>query len=389
MVKGKNSRIIKIGGFAHVSAVSIGGGLPVVIQTMWKDRLSFEDIEGDAAERTISRIEALGKMGCGVLRFAVPDLNAAEVLGNLASMVSMPLVADIHFDHKIALRCLDFPIAKIRINPGNIGGKEKVEAVLNKAQAASRPIRVGVNAGSLPQDLDPIPGSRLANPNSVAEAMVQAAEREIAVFNEFGFDDVVVSMKASSIADTIKANRLFAGRSDIPLHVGVTEAGPLIAGVVRNTAALVALLADGIGDTIRVSLSDTMENEVIAGREILSAANEMMGHSESAGSSQGGRGQTSDGQCGVRIVSCPRCGRAGFDTHGFTERWQNRLYAMDKNIIVAIMGCAVNGPGEARHADLGITGAGGKVLIFRKGEVTRTIDAAAADAAFEEELNRV
>jgi len=374
----RKSRSIKIGGFDKVEAVTLGGGLPPVIQTMWKDRLSFSDLEGEAAEALISRIDGLKKMGCGLLRFAVPDLEAAEILGNLASMVSLPLVADIHFDYKIALRCLDFPIAKIRINPGNIGSRDRVEAVLSKAAERSRPIRVGVNAGSLPQDL-----RRLADEGSLdsAEALVQAAEREIAIFDEFGFRDVLVSMKASSIADTIKANRLFAERSDVPLHVGVTEAGPLIAGVVRNTAALMVLLEDGIGDTLRVSLSDTVENEVIAGREILLAAAENRSNGRAA--------QNRPRPHGVRIVSCPRCGRSGFDTHGFTERWKSRLYAVDKNITVAIMGCVVNGPGEASHADLGITGAGDKVLIFRKGKVIRTIDAAEADAAFGEELEKI
>ena len=381
--KRRNSKTVKIGGFAHVNTVTVGGGLPPAIQTMWKDRLSLRDLEGKAAESLVSRINALSRLGCGILRFAVPDMETAEALGNLASMVSMPLVADIHFDHKIALRCLDFPIAKIRINPGNIGSREKVEAVLSKAGAKGIPIRIGVNAGSLPQDLRPTPHSLLPTPHSplptaysFAEALVLAAERELAIFNEFGFTAVLVSMKASGIADTIKANRMLAERSDVPLHVGVTEAGPLIAGVVRNTAALAVLLGEGIGDTIRVSLSDTMENEVIAGREILAAAMSLSGGVESA-------------PAGVRIVSCPRCGRSGFDTHGFTARWQNRLYAMDRDITVAIMGCAVNGPGEARHADLGITGAGDKVLIFRKGKIIRTIDAAAADAAFEEELNRL
>ena len=366
MIRGRISKNVKISGSGHAGAVTLGGGFPPVVQTMWKDRLSFSDLEGQAAEKLISRIEGLKRMGCGLLRFAVPDLNAAEVLGNLASMVSMPLVADIHFDYKIALRCLDFPIAKIRINPGNIGGREKVEAVLSKAAACSRPIRVGVNGGSLPQDL-----RRRVDEGSLecAEAMVLAAGREMDIFDEFGFRDVLVSMKASSIADTIKANRMLAERSDVPLHVGVTEAGPLIAGVVRNTAALVALLGEGIGDTIRVYLSDTMENELIAGREILDAA----GYTTGA----------------VRIISCPKCGRSCFDTHSFTGRWQNRLYAMDKNITVAVMGCAVNGPGEASHADLGITGAGDKVLIFRKGKVIRTIDAAAADAAFAEELDKI
>jgi (E)-4-hydroxy-3-methylbut-2-enyl-diphosphate synthase len=367
------SRTLKIGGFARLDAVFSGGGLPVVIQTMWKDRLSFSDLEGESGEAVIARIEGLKKMGCALLRFAVPDLNAAEALGSLASMVSMPLVADIHFDHKIALRCLDFPIAKLRINPGNIGGRDRVEAVVNKAAANSRPIRVGVNAGSLPADIRRrVDSGSLEN----AEALVLAAERELAVFNELGFNSVMVSMKASSVADTIKANRIFADRSDVPLHVGVTEAGPLIAGVVRNAAALVALLGEGIGDTIRVSLSDTMENEVIAAREILEAVRELKGAEEAP--------------CrGVRIVSCPRCGRSGFDTHAFTAHWQNRLYAMDKNITVAIMGCAVNGPEEARHADIGITGAGDKVLIFSKGKVIRTIDAGEADAAFEEELRRI
>ena len=380
-MKTKSTRTVKIGGFAHVGAVTLGGGLPVVIQTMWKERLFPADLEGEAG--ILKRIENLGSMGCGLLRFAVPDLVSAEVLGRLAGMVSMPLVADIHFDYKIALRCLDFPIAKIRINPGNIGGREKIACVLEKAGGKGIPIRIGVNSGSLPQDLRL--HSQSPAPYSPAEALVSAAERELAIFDEFGFKDVLVSMKASSVADTIRANRMFAERSDVPLHIGVTEAGPLIAGVVRNTAALVSLLGDGIGDTIRVSLSDTMEREVIAGREILEAANEIAGFG--------------NGSSGVRIISCPRCGRSGFDTHGFTERWQNRFYAMKKNISVAIMGCEVNGPGEAANADIGITGAGNKVLIFRKGKVIRSVDtselvsaaelASAADTAFEEELGKL
>jgi (E)-4-hydroxy-3-methylbut-2-enyl-diphosphate synthase len=381
MVSGP-SKVVKIGGFDHVEPVLIGGSNPVVIQTMWKDRLSSADLEGSAGEAVVERIAALKRMGCALLRFAVPDLEAAGVLGNLAQRVSMPLVADIHFDYKIALRCLDFPIAKIRINPGNIGSRERVEAVLSKAASKNRPIRIGVNAGSLPLDIrDKVDSGDL----SQAEALVEAAERELAIFREFDFQNVLVSMKASSVADTIRANRLLAERTGAPLHIGVTEAGPLIAGVVRNTAALTVLLSEGIGDTIRVSLSDTMEREVIAGREILAAAAEM---SETAAGRAGAQGGTPPGQ-GVKIVSCPRCGRNSFDTHGFTERWQPALYAMDKNITVAVMGCAVNGPGEARHADLGITGAGNKVLLFRHGKVIRTIDAAAADSAFREELARL
>jgi len=364
-----NSRIIKIGGFEHIKAVNIGGGLPVVIQTMWKDRLSFSDLENAAP-----RIEGLARMGCGLLRFAVPDLAAAEVLGNLARMVSMPLVADIHFDYKIALRCMDFPIAKIRVNPGNIGSTKKVRAVLDKAAERNIPIRIGVNAGSLPQDLR-------AGVGECSEALAKAAERELAIFDKYGFTNVVVSMKASSIADTVQANRILAAGTNVPLHIGVTEAGPLIAGVARSAAALVPLLVEGIGDTLRVSLSDSMENEVIAAREILGAAAEIASFSGQAEAAARLR------QGGVRVVSCPRCGRHGFDTHGFSSRWLPRLYALDKTISVAIMGCEVNGPEEARHADLGITGTGDKVLIFRHGKVVRTVSAADADAAFAEELD--
>jgi (E)-4-hydroxy-3-methylbut-2-enyl-diphosphate synthase len=380
------SRVVKAGGFANVKQVLIGGANPVVIQTMWKDRLSFADLEGSSGRVICERIEALAAMGCGLLRFAAPDIEAAEVLGKLAGMVSMPLVADIHFDYKIALRCLDFPVAKIRINPGNIGSPEKVLAVLDKAAGEGRPIRIGVNAGSLPQDI-----RRLVDEGRLgrAEALVEAAERELAIFDKYNFKDVLVSMKASGIADTINANSLLAKRvregGSPPLHIGVTEAGPLVAGTVRNTAALLALLAKGLGDTIRVSLSDTMENELIAGREIVAAAWESLSGTPGSDISAESRLK----RAGVTIVSCPRCGRNSFDTHSFTARWLRRFYAIDRDICVAVMGCAVNGPGEARHADIGITGAGDKVLIFRKGKVIRTIDAAEADEIFAEELANV
>jgi (E)-4-hydroxy-3-methylbut-2-enyl-diphosphate synthase len=370
---------------------------------MWKDRLSFSCLEGEAGRAVLDRIKQLSAMGCGLLRFAVPDLASADVLGSLAEETSMPLVADIHFDYKIALRCLDFPIAKIRINPGNIGSREKVEKVLSKAALKKVPIRIGVNAGSLPVDLRPRVDSGEIDR---ALALVLAAERELAVFGEFGFKDVLVSMKASSVTETIRANRLFAERPGAgeppPLHIGVTEAGPLIAGVTRNTAALCALLTGGIGDTIRVSLSDSMENEIIAGREILALAGELAADYPEGNPVKSGnthryahhgpgilRKYKGGPQSAVTIVSCPCCGRNGFDTHGFTARWLNRLYALKKRCTVAIMGCAVNGPEEARHADLGITGAGDKVLIFLHGKIVRTVDAARADEAFAEELEKL
>ena len=342
-----------------VGKVIVGGDWPVSLQTMWKDPAPSPG--SPAFEEALERIEGLEALGCGILRFAVPDMSAAECLGALAERSVLPLVADIHFDWRIALRCMDFPIAKIRINPGNIGERWKVAEVAAKAKDKGLPIRIGVNSGSLPPDL--------RDSEDRAGAIVLAAEREAAAFDELGFSDIVVSMKASDVDTTVEVNRRFASRHDIPLHLGVTEAGPLIAGVVKNSAALIPLLREGIGATVRVSLSDTMESEVMAGREILACAGSRSG--------------------GVRLVSCPRCGRASFDTHAFTARWAKRLYSLKSGATIAVMGCVVNGPGEARHADLGITGAGDKVIIFRKGEIARTISPGEADTVFEEELERL
>jgi (E)-4-hydroxy-3-methylbut-2-enyl-diphosphate synthase len=314
----------------------------------------------------LPRLVSLQGLGCELLRFACPDIGAAEALGTLAGLlqergIDLPLVADIHFDWRIALRCLDFPIAKIRINPGNIGESWKVGEVARKAADRGVPIRVGVNAGSLPADL------RQAEDR--AEAMVLAAEREIAVLDALGFRDIVVSMKSSDLDECLRANRLFASRHDAPLHLGVTEAGPLIAGVARTAVALAGLIPDGIGATIRVSLSDTEESEVIAGREILAALGSRPG--------------------GARIISCPRCGRATFDTHAFLERWRERLYRLRAPVSIAVMGCVVNGPGEGARADLGITGAGDKVLIFERGKISRTVRPEDADREFGELLQKL
>lgn len=339
-----------------VGSVMIGGDWPVSIQTMWKEPLPptssplFSDV--------LHRIEKLSTMGCDIIRFAVPDVSTAESLGQLAGMTRMPLVADIHFDWRIALRCLDFPIAKVRINPGNIGARWKTAEVAAKAADKGVPIRIGVNSGSLPTDL--------RTKSDRASAIVEAAEREVAAFEEFGFHDIVVSMKASDVETTVEVNRRFASRHDYPLHLGVTEAGPLIAGVTRNAVAMSTLLREGIGSTLRVSLSDSMENEVVAAREILSCLGRR--------------------KAGITIVSCPRCGRASFDTHDFTARWAERLYSLQKTATIAVMGCVVNGPGEASHADLGITGAGDSVVLFRKGKIVRTIRPEEADIVFEEEL---
>ncbi|MDR1074486.1 MAG: (E)-4-hydroxy-3-methylbut-2-enyl-diphosphate synthase, partial [Treponema sp.] len=317
------------------------------------------------------RISRLVDMGCALLRFAAPDMESAEILGRLASMVSMPLVADIHFDYNIACRCLDFPIAKIRINPGNIGVKENTAKVLEKAGAKGVPVRIGLNAGSLPRDLrQKVDAANAAGVGEIdrVDALVQAVERELAVFEEFHFNNVLVSAKASSTRETVRVNRILKKRlqSAVPLHVGVTEAGPLVSGVVRNTAALYTLLSEGVGDTVRVSLSDSVENEVIAAREIINAVAESRGEKPQ----------------GVSIVSCPRCGRNSFDTHAFTEKWLPTLYSCKKPVTVAVMGCVVNGPGEAKHADIGVTGAGDKTLLFRYGKIIKTIDSEDADREF-------
>jgi (E)-4-hydroxy-3-methylbut-2-enyl-diphosphate synthase len=293
-------------------------------------------------------------------------MESADNLIRIAAEVSMPLVADIHFDYKLALRCLDGPVAKIRINPGNIGSRDRVRAVAEKAADRGAAIRIGVNAGSLPSDL-----VKLVTDGSLsrAEALAETAFRETELLGELDFHNVVVSMKASTVAETILANEAFARRFDYPLHIGVTEAGPLIGGLVKSTLAFSHLLGEGIGSTIRVSLSSSMTDEVIAGGEILKETGTRAG--------------------GVRIVSCPRCGRNGFDVHGFVNRWQGELLSLKKDMTVAVMGCVVNGPGEARHADIGITGAGGTVIIFRKGEKVRTVTAEEADAAFRDELGKL
>lgn len=344
----KKAKAVKVG------RLIMGGEFPVSVQTMWKQPLA-RPLDGTARE-----VARLAEYGCDLVRFAVPDMEQAELLGELAGMTEIPLVADIHFDHRLALRCMDFPVAKVRINPGNIGARWKVEEVVRKALDRDVAIRVGVNSGSLPASLRDEPDR--------AAAMIQAAEGELGTLESLGFRDIVVSLKASDADTTVRANRLFAERFEYPLHLGVTEAGPLIPGIVKSTYALAKLLEDGIGSTIRVSLSDAPEKEVLAGRSILSVL-------------PGGRR-------GVNIVSCPRCGRASFDTHAFLERAQDWLYRLDRDVTVAVMGCVVNGPGEARHADIGITGAGNTVIIFRKGEIVRRVTPDEAFEAFREELER-
>ena len=357
-------RTVFLGGSGNVKRIGIGGNEPVSIQTMWKTGIAEICENDEKLTELLKQINILKSLGCDILRFAVPDVKSAESLVRIQNNTDMPLVADIHFDHRLALECLKGNVAAIRINPGNIGNRKKVEEVVCACREKGAAIRIGVNSGSLPKDL----AEKVENGQiSRADALAETAAREAAVFEELNFDQYVVSMKASSVQETIEANEAFAKKYDIPLHIGVTEAGPLITGIVKSTMAFTRLLNEGIGSTIRVSLSSSPENEVITGREILHETGKRKG--------------------GVTIVSCPRCGREGFDVHGFVQRWQNELLSMKKEITVAVMGCVVNGPGEGKHADLGIAGAGGKAIIFKKGKIIRTINDSDADNAFREELN--
>lgn len=359
-------RTVFLGGAGNVKRIGIGGDEPVSIQTMWKSGIVDICENDEKLTELLKQINILKSIGCDILRFAVPDMKSAASLVKIQSNTDMPLVADIHFDHRLALECLKGNVAAIRINPGNIGNRQKVEEVVNACREKGAAIRIGVNTGSLPKDLaEKVEKKEISR----AEALAETAAREAAVFEELNFNQYVVSMKASSVQETIDANEAFARKYDAPLHIGVTEAGPLITGIVKSTMAFTHLLNEGIGSTIRVSLSSTPENEVITGREILHETGKRKG--------------------GVTIVSCPRCGREGFDVHGFVQRWQNELLSMKKDITVAVMGCVVNGPGEGKHADLGIAGAGGKAIIFKKGKIIRTVNEADADNAFRDELNSI
>ena len=353
-----------LGGKGITKRISIGGDSPVSLQTMWKDSIVDIPSNPEKLDKILKQINDLQLLGCDIIRFAVPDMESAAGLNLIASKTNMPLVADIHFDYKLALECLKGNVAAIRINPGNIGSIENTRAVIEGCRENGVAIRIGINSGSLPQDLQ----QQIAvGKISRAQGLCETAVREAEIFDKFNFDQYVVSMKSSDVQETIDCNRFYAQKYNNPLHLGVTEAGPLIGGIVKSSIAFYTLLSEGIGDTIRVSLSAPEENEVVAGLNILKECGKRAG--------------------GIKLVSCPRCGRIGFDVHSFVDRWQNKLLSMNKDITVAVMGCVVNGPGEGRHADLGIAGTKDKVIIFKKGKIVQTVDAKDADKVFEEELN--
>jgi (E)-4-hydroxy-3-methylbut-2-enyl-diphosphate synthase len=318
-----------------VGGVTVGGGAPIVVQSMTNTRT--QDVAA-----TVAQIRRLAAAGCEVVRLAVPDREAARAFGQIREQVSLPLVADIHFDYRLALEAVAAGADKIRINPGNIGGEDRVRQVVNACAGRGLPIRIGVNGGSLPREIT-------ATFGHTPEAMVESALWHIALLNRFDFDNICLSVKSSDVADTVAAYRLLHRRTGYPLHLGVTEAGTAYMGTIKNAIGIGSLLLDGIGDTIRVSLTEDPVEEVRAARAILQSVGRR--------------------RFGPDIISCPTCGRCEIDLIPLAREVERRLLGVERQITVAVMGCAVNGPGEARSADFGIAGGVGEGLLFRHGEI--------------------
>lgn len=346
MIKRKMTRQISIGD------VKIGGGAPISVQSMTNTKTTDTNA-------TVAQIKALVGAGCDIVRVAVPDMSAAENIYNIKSQVDVPLVADIHFDYRLALKVIEQGIDALRINPGNIGDEERVKAVVEAAKIRNIPIRIGVNAGSLDKKL-------LAKYGKVtAEALVESALEHIRILEKLNFYDIKISLKAHDVPLTLDAYRLMSETVDYPLHLGITEAGTVNTGIIKSAVGIGALLAEGIGDTFRISLTGDPVNEVKVANEILKA----LGLKE----------------YGPTLISCPTCGRCNIDLPSIAEKVEQRLSGITKPIKVAVMGCVVNGPGEARDADIGIAGGKGEGLVFRKGEVINKVaEDKLVDALFEE-----
>ena len=322
-----------------VGPVPLGGGAPVTVQSMLN--VPSTDILGSVAQA--KRLEAAG---CQILRAAIPDMAAVALIPAIKEAVSIPLVADIHFDYKLALESVAAGVDKVRINPGNIGEESRVRAVAKACREKGVPIRVGVNSGSVEKHIL----AKFGGPTP--EALVESALYHVSLLEKFDFTDIVVSLKASSVDSTIRAYQLMAQRCGYPLHLGVTEAGTARMGLIKSAIGIGSLLQQGIGDTIRVSLTADPVEEIAAGKDILKAL---------------GMGT------GPRLVSCPTCGRTRIDLIGLAGRVEEALRGCEKDITVAVMGCAVNGPGEAREADIGVAGGVGEGLLFKKGQILRKV----------------
>lgn len=332
LIKRKKTRQIIVGN------VKVGGTAPIAVQSM--TNTFTHDIAA-----TISQIKRLEKAGCEIARVAVPDQEAAAAISSIKQKISIPIIADIHFDYRLAIGSVRAGADGLRLNPGNIGSIKKIEAVVDCAKSYNIPIRIGVNSGSLEKDI--LKKYNVAS----AEAMVESAMRHIELFKSFDFHNIKVSIKASNVQRTIDAYRLLSSKTDLPLHVGVTEAGGLYSGIVKSSLGIGMLLAEGIGDTIRVSLTRDPVEEVRVGYEILKALDIR--------------------QHGPDIISCPTCGRCKIDLFDIVERVEKVLSLNPKPVKLAIMGCVVNGPGEAKEADIGIAGGDGTGILFRKGKVIK------------------
>jgi (E)-4-hydroxy-3-methylbut-2-enyl-diphosphate synthase len=346
----RKSRKIKAGN------VYIGGGAPVSVQSMLNK--PAHDIEGSVAQAL-----ALEQAGCEIIRAAIPDEEAVALIPALKKKLSIPVVADIHFDYRLALASIDAGVDKIRINPGNIGSDDRVKAVADACRNNNIPIRVGVNSGSVEKNILAKYGS------PCAEALVESAMYHVSLLEKFDFYDTVISIKSSDVKTMIEAYRLAAGRCDYPLHLGVTEAGTYNSSLIKSSIGIGSLLADGIGDTIRVSITDDPVKEITAAQDILHAL--------------------SLGKPRPEIVSCPTCGRTKIDLISLAKEVEERLRSCDKPLKVAVMGCAVNGPGEAREADIGIAGGDGCALIFRKGEIICKVGEEEAVDRLIEEIGKI
>ncbi len=320
--------------------VFIGGDAPVTVQSMTKT--DTRDIRA-----TVAEIAELERKGCDIIRCAVPDMESAKALKSIKKGVSIPVIADIHFDYRLALASLESGVDALRLNPGNIGSKERIRDVVLSAKERGVPIRIGVNAGSLEADL------LEKYSENISDGMVASALRHISILEELDFFDIKVSLKASNVLQTILAYRKLAPRVDYPFHIGITEAGTRFSGSIKSSVGMGILLAQGIGDTIRVSLTSSSLDEVLVGQKILS--------------SLGLRSEL------VEFISCPTCGRCQIDMIPLAERIEKALMFVDRPIKVAVMGCGVNGPGEAKEADIGIAGGKGSGLIFRKGKILRKV----------------
>ncbi len=323
-----------------IGNIVIGDGNPIAVQSM-------TNVPTEDAASAIRQVNALAAAGCDIVRLAVPTEEAAKAMEEIVAKTTVPLVADIHFDYRLALMCMERGVHKIRINPGNIGGEDKARAVAKMAKEKGVPIRIGVNGGSLEKGLLETCGGNLA------KAMVESAKRHVEILNRCDFDDIVLSMKSSSVKTTIDAYRLAREEFPYPLHLGVTEAGTLQAGIVKSAIGIGALLADGIGDTIRVSLTDDPVREPEVARRILRALDLDKDH--------------------IEVVSCPTCGRTKIDLIPIAQAVSEAVEKIPARLKVAVMGCVVNGPGEAKDADVGIAGGDGCAVLFKKGEIVRKI----------------